>query len=52
MEKNCVELIVFNDKKWLNEKHIETQLEHSNLPAITNKCDLMYAKCRSELQKL
>ena len=37
-------------KNVLNEKHIETQLEHSNLPAITNKCDLMYKKCRSELQ--
>ena len=34
----------------MNEKHIETQLEHSNLPAITNKVDLMYKKCRSELQ--
>ena len=29
--------------------HIEAQLEHSNLPAITSKCDLMYKKCRSEL---
>ena len=34
----------------MNKKHIETQLEHSNLPAVTNKCDLIYKKCRSELQ--
>ena len=50
MEKNGVEMIVFHVKKWLHEKHIETQLEHSNSPAITNKCDLMYKKCRSESQ--
>ena len=49
-EKNDVEVIAFNGKKWLNEKHIETRLEHSNLPAITNKCDLMYKKCRFKLQ--
>ena len=49
MWRNGVEVIVFNGKKWLNEKHIEPQLEDSNLPAITNKCDLMYKKCRSEL---
>ena len=48
--KNCVEVIAFNGKNWLNEKDIETQLEHLNLLAITNKCDLMYEKCRSELQ--
>ena len=29
------EVIVFHGIKWLNEKHIETQLEHSNLPAVT-----------------
>ena len=50
MGKNRVEVIILNGKKWLNKKHIETQLEHSNLPAITNKCDLMHKKCRSELQ--
>ena len=48
--KNGVEVIVFNGKKWLNEKHIEIQLQHSNLPAIANKCDLMYKECRCELQ--
>ena len=35
MGKNGVEVIIFNAKKWLNERHIETQLEHSNLPAAT-----------------
>ena len=50
MGKNGVEVLVFNAKRWLNEKHIETQLEYSNLPSITEKCDLMYKKCRSELQ--
>ena len=49
MGGNGVE-VIFNGKIWLNKKHIETQLEHSNLPAITNKRDLMYKKCRSELQ--
>ena len=48
--KNGVEVIVFNGKKWLNEKYIEKRLRHSNLPAIANKCDLIYKKCRSELQ--
>ena len=33
--KNGVEVIFFNGKKWLNEKHIETQLEHSNLVTVT-----------------
>ena len=42
---------MFDGIKWLNEKHIQTQLKHSNLPAHTNKCDPMYKKCRSELQK-
>ena len=42
--KNGVEVIIFNDKRWLNEKHIETQLGHANVPDIT----LQYA---SELRK-
>ena len=42
MGKNGVEVTVFNGKMCLTEKHIETQLEHSNLPAIINKCHLMY----------
>ena len=34
---------------WLHEKHIETKIEHSNLPVVTNKCDPKYKKCRFEL---
>ena len=50
MEKNAVEIIIFNGKKWLNEKHIETQLEHSNLLAITNKYYPELRKTRQESQ--
>ena len=34
-EQNSVEVMVSGGKRWLNEKHIETQLAHANLPAIT-----------------
>ena len=34
-EKNGAEVIRFNGKKWLNKKHIEEQLEHSNLATVT-----------------
>ena len=34
---------------WLNEKHIEEQLGHKNLLAITNKYDKIYKKHRYEL---
>ena len=34
---------------WLNEKHIETKIGHSNLPVVTNKDDPIYKKCRFEL---
>ena len=36
-QKNGVEIIIFNGKKWLNEKHVEEQLDHANLPAVTNQ---------------
>ena len=49
-EKNGVEVIIFNGKKWLNEKHIETQLGHANLPAITLQCSSDLRKQRQELQ--
>ena len=32
--------------KW---KNIEEKLDHKNLPAITNKYDKIYKKCRNEL---
>ena len=44
MQKNGVEVIVFNGKKWVNEKNIETQLEHSNLVVITNEYSLELRK--------
>ena len=37
-------------KRWLNEKHIETQLGHANVPAVTNKYSSEYKKQRQELQ--
>ena len=50
MGENGVEVIVFNGKKWLNEKHIETQLEHSNLAAVTLQCSPELRKQRQELE--
>ena len=35
MGKSYIEVIFFNGIKWLNEKNIEDQLKHSNLPAVT-----------------
>ena len=29
---------------WLNEKHIETEMGHSNLPVVTNKYDQKHKK--------
>ena len=49
-EKNGAEAIIFNGKKWLNEKHIETQLENSNLPAIRLQYPPKLRKKRQELQ--
>ena len=48
--KKGVEVIIFNEKKWLNEKHIEAQLQHSNLPHITNEYSSKLKKLRQELQ--
>ena len=49
MGKNGVEVIIFNGKKWLNEKHIKTQLEHSNLAAVTLQ---YYPELRKQAQEL
>ena len=46
-QKNCVEVITFDKKKWLNEK---VQLQHSNLPHITNQYSSELKKERQELQ--
>ena len=34
---------------WLNEKHVETKIGHSNLTDVINKYDLNYKKCRFKL---
>ena len=40
----------FKGKNWLNEKHIEVQLQHPNLPHITNQYSSGLKKQRQELQ--
>ena len=50
MAKNRVEVIIFNGKEWLNEKHIERQLKHSNLPLITRQYSSELRKQRQDLQ--
>ena len=49
-EENSVEVIVSWGKKWLDENHIETQLGHANLPAITLQYSPRLRKQRQELQ--
>ena len=36
-------------KLWLNKRHVQQQLGLKNLPAVTNKYDGEYKKCRYEL---
>ena len=43
-ERNGVEVIIFNGKKWLNETNIKDQLKHSNLAAIKLKYPPKYRK--------
>ena len=50
LENNDIEVIVdCVNTLWLNGKHIEEQLGHKNLPAITSKYDKMYKKHSYEL---
>ena len=49
-EKNGLEVIIFNGKKWVNEKHIEQELKHSNFREITLKYPLDLRKQRQELK--
>ena len=49
-QDNGVEVVIFEDKKWLNEKHIETQLDHSNLTMRTTKYPKYLSKERQEIQ--
>ena len=49
-KRNRIEAIVYSmEKLWLNEKLIEEELGHKNLPAITNKLDPVYKKHRYQL---
>ena len=49
-ENNGIEVITDNlNILWLNEKHVEQQLAHKNLRAVTNKYDEEYRKRRYKL---
>ena len=50
LENDGIEVIVNSvNALWLNENNIEKKLGHGNLPAITNKYNKIYKKCRYEL---
>ena len=50
LENNSIEVIAGSGNAlWLNEKNIEEQLGHKNLPVVTNKSDKIYKKSRYEL---
>ena len=49
-ENNGIEVITDNlNTLWLNERHVQQQLGHKNLRAVTNKYDEEYRKRRYEL---
>ena len=49
-ENNGIEMIIDEfGEIWLNERHVQQQLGLKNLPALTNKYDEEYKKCRYEL---
>ena len=51
-ENNGIEVITDKfGKLWLNERHIQQQLGLKTLPALTNKYDEEYKKCRYELNE-
>ena len=51
-ENNGIEVITDKiGELWLNERHIQKQLRLKNLPALTNKYDEEYKKCRHELNE-
>ena len=51
-EANGIEVITDEfGKLWLNERHVEKQLGHKNLPAFTNQYPKEYKKHRSELNE-
>ena len=43
-ERNGVEVIVFNGKKWLNETNMKDQLKHSNVAVVTLQYPPKYRK--------
>ena len=49
-QDNGVEVIISDDIKWLNERDIQKQLDHSNLTMITTKYPKYLRKERQELQ--
>ena len=50
LENNDMEVIVDSvNALWINERHIEEQLGHKDLPTVTNKYDKIYKKHRYEL---
>ena len=50
LENNGIEVIVDSvNALWLNEKNIEEKLGHKNLPAISDKYDKIYKKCKYEV---
>ena len=45
LENNGIEVIIDSvNALWLNKRHIEEQLGHKKLPAVTNKYDKIYQK--------
>ena len=51
-ENNGIEVITDKlGELWLNERHVQEQLGLKNLPALTNKYDEKYKKCRYELNE-
>ena len=50
-KKNGVEVIIVDNIKWLNEKHIEKQLDYATLRSITQKYPKHLKIQRQELQE-
>ena len=49
-ENNGIEVITDKcGELWLNERHVQQQLELKNLPSLRNKYNEEYKKCRYEL---
>ena len=49
-ENNGIEVITYNlNTLWLNQRHVQKQLGHKNLSAVTNKYNEKYKKHRYQL---